>query len=178
VVAGVVLVLALAGAAIWVNRDNLGFGSADPTGPPSNAAGASAPALPPDEQCTDAIQANDRWVCITQAFVDDTKFVVEYEAQWRGAAPRNVGGFHLHIYGGDGTNPPASRMGFQSDDPGRFYLEDKAPSVRAVTGSNYREIIADNPKVCARIAAADDHLVKDKQGGYETGNCVTIQDRR
>jgi hypothetical protein len=174
----VVAVLALAGAAIWVNRDNLGLGGADPTTPPANTGAATAPALPPDEQCTEAIQANDRWVCITQAFVDDTKFVVEYTAEWRGATPQNTGGFHLHIYGGDGTNPPASRMGYQSDQPGRFYLEDKAPSVRSVTGGNYLEIIGDNPKVCARISDAADILVKDKEGGYETGNCVTIQDRR
>ncbi|MDG4822726.1 Hsp70 family protein [Asanoa sp. WMMD1127] len=177
VTAAVVVVLALAGAALWVNRDNFGFGSADPTNP-TNAAGVTAPPLPPDEQCTAAIQANERWVCITQAFVDDEKFVVEYDAQWKGAAPRNSGGFHLHIYGGDGQNPPAAQMGNQSDQPGRFYLEDKEPSVRAVDGSNYRDVIGDNPKVCARIADAADVLVKDTEGGYETGNCVTIQDRR
>jgi molecular chaperone DnaK len=104
--------------------------------------------------------------------------VVEYEADWHGNTPRSEGGYHLHIYGSDGKNPPASRMGNQSDRPGRYYLEDQAPSVRAITGGNYRDVIGDSPKVCARIADAGDVLVKDKQGGYETGNCVTIQDRR
>jgi len=174
-----VLVVALAGAAVWVNRDRLGLTSAGggPTTPATTAAGATAPPLPAAEQCTKKIQANPRWVCITQAFFDNEKFVVEYNAEWAGPPPQNTGGFHLHIYGGDGKNPPAERMGNQSDQRGRFYLEDKQPSVRSVTGGNYRDIIGNSPKVCARISDAADILVKDNDGGYETGNCVTIQDR-
>ena len=175
VAAAVVVLLAVAGGVAWANRDAFLGGDADPTASPT--AGQQAQ-LPPDEQCTDKIQANDRWVCITLAFVDKEKFVVEFDADWGGDTPSIEGGYHLHIYGGDGRNPPASRMGYQSDDPGRFYLEDTSPSVRAVTGSNYRDIIGDSKKVCARIANADNHLVKDADGGYETGNCVTIEDRR
>jgi hypothetical protein len=162
-----VLVVAIAGAAVWVNRDRLGLTSAGggPTTPATSAAGATAPPLAADEQCTRAIQANARWVCITQAFVDKDKFVVEYKAEWADQPPQNTGGFHLHIYGGDGQSPQ-----------GRFYVEDKQPSVRSINGTNYREIIGDSPKVCARIADAADILVKDRNGGFETGNCVTIQD--
>ncbi|GIF49731.1 Hsp70 protein [Asanoa ferruginea] len=165
-----VLVVALAGAALWVNRDRLGLNNnagGGPTTPATGAAGPTAPVLPAAEQCTDAIQANPRWVCITQAFVDKEKFVVEYQVEWAGQTPRNTGGFHLHIYGGDGQSPQ-----------GRFYVEDKQPSVRSVTGNNYRDIIGDSPKVCARISDAADVLVKDTEGGFNTGNCVTIQDRR
>jgi molecular chaperone DnaK len=162
-----VLVVAIAGAAVWVNRDRLGLTSAGggPTTPATSAAGATAPPLAADEQCTRAIQANARWVCITRAFVDKDKFVVEYTAEWADQPPQNTGGFHLHIYGGDGQSPQ-----------GRFYVEDKQPSVRSINGANYREIIGDSPKVCARIADAADILVKDRNGGFETGNCVTIQD--
>ena len=177
IAAAVVIVLAIGGGVAWANRDTLlASGGGDPTTPPTGAATQTQKAAPPaDEQCTDAIKANDRWVCITLAFVDSEKFVVEFDADWGGQVPDNDDGFHLHIYGGDGKNPPAEKMGYQSDEPGRFYLEDASPSVRAVGGGNYKDIIGDNKKVCARISDADDRLVKDKKGGYETGNCFTIR---
>jgi hypothetical protein len=185
-IAGVaVVVLAVAGGVAYA-VNNLGGDNENPgglgQGTPNvtESAGAPTPSenLPADEQCTDEIKANERWVCLTSARIvnNGDAIVIEYEASWADATPNISGGFHLHVYGGDGRKPPASTMGGQSKNPGVWYVEDKAPSIRATSGDNYREAIGDDAKkVCARIAEANHHLVRDTNGGFKTGNCVPIQ---
>jgi len=135
------------------------------------------PALPADEQCTDQIKANKRWVCLTSAAFDGQQLVIEYEADFGGSQPNKNEGFHLHIYGGDGTNPPAEVMGVQAGgNAGEWYIEDENPSVRSVDSQDFREAIGtDAPKVCARIANAQHELVPDTNGAFGTGNCVPIR---
>jgi molecular chaperone DnaK len=167
----VVLVAAAAGAAVAAERRGVSLiglftGASPRTGQTQ---------LPPDEQCTPAIKANPMWVCLTGARLDDRQFVVRYDASFGGQTPDNDNGFHLHIYGGDGTNPPASSMGAQAADHGIWYNEDKQPSTRAADGQNVTKAIGNASKVCARIADQDEKLVQDVNGGFETGNCVTIQ---
>jgi actin-like ATPase involved in cell morphogenesis len=167
----VVVVAAAAGAAVAANRRGVSLiGLFTGAGPRTEQT-----QLPPDEQCSEAIRANPMWVCLTSARLDDRQFVVRYEASFGGKAPDNDNGFHLHIYGGDGTNPPASSMGAQAADHGIWYNEDKQPSTRAADGQNVTKAIGNATKVCARIADKDENLVKDVDGGFETGNCVTIQ---
>src|SRR5690606_14070055 len=67
--------------------------------------------LPPDERCTDEIRANPRRVCLTSARFEDGELVIGYEAAWADGVPDVNGGYHLHLYGGDGTDPPADLMG-------------------------------------------------------------------
>jgi hypothetical protein len=130
---------------------------------------------PADEQCTDQIKANKRWVCLTKATFDGDKITIEYEANFAGATPNVSGGFHLHIYGGDGTNPAEGTEGSQSSTPGRWYVEDENPSVRRVTSNDFMKAIGlDAPKVCARIANSKHQLVPDDGGGFHTGNCIPI----
>jgi hypothetical protein len=132
--------------------------------------------LPPDEQCTDATKANVRWVCLTSATIEGDNLVISYEAS-DGGVPFDVnGGFHLHVYGGDGTTPDPAVMGTQAlpSERGAWYVEDQNPSVRAVTSADYLNAIGLNPKVCARIADANHALVPDSSGGFVTGNCVPI----
>jgi molecular chaperone DnaK len=135
------------------------------------------PALPADEQCTDQIKANKRWVCLTSAAFDGQQLVIEYQANFGGSQPNKHEGFHLHIYGGDGTNPPAEVMGTQAGgNAGDWYIEDENPSVRSVDSQDFREAIGtDAPKVCARIANAQHELVPDTDGRFGTGNCVPIR---
>jgi actin-like ATPase involved in cell morphogenesis len=146
-----------------------GTGSQSPSAPPSEQ-----PQVPADEQCTDEIKSNKRWVCLTKATFDGERITIEYEANFADASPNVRGGFHLHIYGGDGTDPPAAVMGTHAANPGTWYVEDKEPSVRSATSKDFRDAIGDEPKVCARIADSRHRLVPDNDGAFATGNCVPI----
>jgi len=133
--------------------------------------------VPADEQCTDEIKSNPRWVCLTKATLDNEKIVIEYEAEWNGSNPSISNGFHLHIYGGDGREPPDRIMGTHANNPGDWYVEDEQPSVKSVDSDEFsRAGLADAKKVCARIARSGHALVKDNTGEntYHTGNCVPI----
>jgi hypothetical protein len=150
--------------------------SGGPTGNASSAAPASQAAIPPDEQCTDAIKANPKWVCITSAVDDGTKLTIRYDANFgAGVTPTVNGGFHVHIYGGDGTTPPDRIEGTQAGgNAGVWYVEDKNPSVKLANSGDYKNIKG-KPKVCARIANGSHALVQDTSGTYVTGNCWPIQ---
>jgi molecular chaperone DnaK len=150
-----------------------------PTTPATDTPTQSPPAqqVPPDEECTDAIRANPRWVCLTSASFDaQGQLVVEYEANWAGGVPNISGGFHLHVYGGDGTAPPDEVMGNHhqpSGDRGSWRVWDQDPIT--LSADDVARYIGDSPKVCARIADGNHHLVPADGGGFTTGNCVTIQ---
>jgi hypothetical protein len=150
------------------------------SGGDDNRAGSGAPgttpasALPADEQCTDAIMSNPRWVCLTSAIVADGKITIDYRSD---GSPLNVnGGYHLHVYGGDGTSPAAEVMGMQApeSEQGTWYVEDRHPAVLTLDDERFLTAIGDAPKVCARIGDATHHLVPDTTGAYATGNCVPI----
>jgi hypothetical protein len=169
--AGVVALVVLAGVgvglAVFGGDDNNPAG----TGGPGTK---SASALPVDEQCTDAIMSNPRWVCLTSAIVADGKITIDYRGD---GSPLNInGGYHLHVYGGDGTSPAADVMGMQAPEAeqGKWYIEDRHPAVLTLDDERFLTAIGDAPKVCARIGDANHHLVPDKNGGYATGNCVPI----
>jgi hypothetical protein len=135
---------------------------------------SEASLLPPDEQCTDAIMANPYWVCLTSAVVADGKITIQYVSD--GSALTVNGGRHLHIYGGDGTNPSDQVMGHQvsQSEQGKWYVEDRRPAVLDVTDQRFVLAIGDAPKVCARVATPDHVLVTAEDGSYRTGNCVPI----
>ena len=146
------------------------------TAPGGTAAPGGGNPLPVDEQCTAAIKANPRWVCLTRATFDGTTLRIEYQANFAGASPNVNGSYHVHIYGGDGTTPPDRIMGTHSQTPGKWYVEDKNPSIRAATSADFRDAVGNAPKVCGRIANALHQLVPDNtgKGTYVTGNCVPI----
>lgn len=174
----VVAVALLAGGAAAAVRRNLASDSSGPsptTTTSDTRTSASAAAVPADEQCTEAIMANPRWVCLTRATFDGKTLTVEYRADFADDTPNVKGGYHLHIYGGDGTTPAEETEGMQASDPGRWYVEDENPSVRPASSKDYRTAVGDAPKVCARIADSAHRLVTDQSGGYHTGNCVPIE---
>ncbi|MEV8505087.1 Hsp70 family protein [Actinoplanes sp. NPDC051475] len=139
-------------------------------------AGGGKPAVPAGEQCTSEIKRNPRWVCLTSAKIANGKFTVEYDAGFNGTAPAVNGGFHLHLYGSDGTNPPDEIMGEQApeDQQGFWYVEDQQPSVLSTNDERFIRAIGNAPKVCARIADSHHGLVPDSRGAYKTGNCLPI----
>jgi actin-like ATPase involved in cell morphogenesis len=177
-VGATVLAILLAGGAVaWaVSRDDPnvnpgGQETPDPTGAPTQQ--PTEPSLPADEQCTEEIQSNERWVCLTSATVQSGQLVVDYQAEWAGSIPDISTGFHLHIYGSDGTAPPAEIMGTQAGDQrGDWVIKADLPVV--LTPEEVAQVIGDAPKVCARIANTQHALVPDTSGGYQTGNCVPI----
>jgi actin-like ATPase involved in cell morphogenesis len=182
IAAGVALILVLGGGglALALTRNNntpQGQGGPTTAAGPSAPATSAAPVVPADEQCTDAIKKNPRWVCLTKATLDNEKIVIEYEAEWNGSNPSISNGFHLHIYGGDGRTPPDRIMGTHVNNPGDWYVEDEQPSVKSVDSQEFRNAgLADAPKVCARIARSGHQLVRDNSGEntYHTGNCIPI----
>jgi hypothetical protein len=149
------------------------------TTPATNAATSSSSnggeTVPEDEQCSAAIKANTRWVCLTSATFDEGALTINYKSNFAGVAPNAHGGYHLNIYGGNGVTPADNIEGRQSMTPGHWYVEDQNPSIVKATSDEYKTAIGSAPKVCARIADSNDMLVPDKNGTFVTGNCVTIR---
>ena len=166
----VVVLAVLAAVAVALNV----FGGKDQPQAGSVGQTSSVPAdsLPPDERCTPDIMANEHWVCLTSAIVADGKITIDY----RSDGPFDPHGFHLHVYGGDGTNPSARIEGQQvpEAEQGHWYNEAAHPAVLELDDQRFKSAIGDAKKVCARIADAKHLLVPDKDGGYGTGNCVPI----
>ncbi|MDG4768288.1 Hsp70 family protein [Solwaraspora sp. WMMD406] len=188
IVAGAVLVVLLAGAgvtyAVTSNNDDGGDGQqvAAGTGEPTLVAEPEptepvVPEVPADEQCTDEIKSNWTWVCLTSARVAEGRLTIEYEAEFGDNEPSVQGGWHLHIYGSDGTNPPDEIMGAHvpSAQQGFWYVEDEEPSVIWTDDPAFVNAIGDQPKVCARIASSNHNLAQHDNGSYTTGNCVKIR---
>jgi hypothetical protein len=186
---GLVLVAII--AAVAVTLSNLGNGGGNPNGAGQTlgvdqttgaapTTEAAAP-IPPDEQCTEEIKANPRWVCLTSAVFDGNKITISYDASWNGGQPA-LDSFHVHFWAAkNGNNPPETTKGTQFPDHGGWYIDDQEPSVRKINSADFREGIGANgqpraAKVCARIADAQHRLVEDKTGNgtYHTGNCVKI----
>ncbi|MEU7908857.1 Hsp70 family protein [Actinoplanes sp. NPDC049118] len=166
------VVLLAAGVAGWA----LTRGDRDGDGN-RTVAGADTPTVPADEQCTDKIKSNPRWVCLTSAKVSGGKFTVEYDAEFGDTPPSTSGGWHLHFWGSDGTNPPDEIMGEQapSGQQGVWYVDDEQPSVIGTGEPAFVKAIGNAPKVCARVANSEHGLVADGDGTYKTGNCVPIK---
>jgi hypothetical protein len=169
--ASAVVVLAVL-AAVAVALNVFGGNEQPQAGSVGQTSSVSDDSLPPDERCTPDIMANEHWVCLTSAIIADGKITIDYRSD--GAFDPH--GVHLHIYGSDGTNPPARVMGQQVPDSeqGHWYNEAARPSVLDVTDSRFKSAIGDAKKVCARISDAEHMLVADKDGTYVTGNCAPI----
>lgn len=175
VTAGVLVVGLVAGGVVWATSSPTE--PANPAGSQTTSTTTSVkPRLPADELCTSAIKANPRWVCLTKAAYEGDELVVEYTADWAGEEPNINGGFHLHVYGSDGTDPAADVMGSHAgSERGEWVVKDENPAV--LTPDQITEAVGDNRKVCGRIAQGKHELVQDTEGGYATGNCVKITGR-
>ena len=84
----------------------------------------------------------------------------------------------MHFYGSDGTNPPDHVMGSHApkSQRGKYYYDDRQPSVLNTDDRRVIDAIGDAKKVCARIAIAGHGLVPDNNSTYKTGNCMPITD--
>ncbi len=182
IAAGVALVVVLAGGGIALALTNSGNGDPGASGngstqPPSSPTSAAPAVVPADEQCTEAIKSNPRWVCLTSATISGDQVMIEYEFEDGGTRFDISGGYHIHFYGADatGANPPDRVMGSHASQRGSWYVEDQEPSVHPAGSSQY-ETLDGHPKVCARIARSGHQLVQDTSGNgtYKTGNCVTL----
>ncbi|CAM3800472.1 serine/threonine-protein kinase [Smaragdicoccus niigatensis] len=173
-----VALLAAAGAGTWYTLNNSdkssgGSGESSMTMDMTSDSEATTSELPADEQCTDDIKSNPLWVCLTSAKIVDGQLVIQYTAEWAGTTPNINGGYHLHIWGSDGTTPDPDTMGTQAAYPGKWVIKDTDPAV--LTADEVAQVIGSNTKVCARIGNSQHQLKADHSGGYNTGNCVTIE---
>lgn len=177
-VAGGVIVTALvATAVVWAANRPGGVDNPDEAAnqktTESSAQQTQQPQKPADEQCTDEIKSNERWVCLTGARFDGDQLVVSYQAEWAGGTPSISNGFHLHIWGSDGKDPADHTMGTHADERGDWVIKDQQPAVLKAT--EVAEVVGAQPKVCARIANTSHALVPDSDANYVTGNCVPIK---
>ena len=131
---------------------------------------------PADELCTDEIKSNRRWVCLTSAVIANGKITIKYDVEYAGSKPDVDTGYHVHLYGGDGKNPPDHVMSSHTPQGqrGKYYYDDRQPSVLGTGDTRFKTAIGNAPKVCARIAIAGHGLVPDTRSTYKTGNCVPI----
>jgi len=185
IAAGVALLIILAGGGTFLalTSGNGGNGGPGAAGNGSPSVGTTSPtsaapaAVPADEQCTEAIKSNPRWVCLTKAIIDGDQVMIEYDFDNAGVRFDISGGYHVHIYGADetGTNPADRVMGSHASQRGSWYVEDQQPSVHPA-GSDQYDVVDGHPKVCARIARSGHQLVPDNSGNgtYKTGNCVPL----
>jgi hypothetical protein len=177
-VAGGALAVVLAGSgvayAVYDNGEDP-VGAAVLTSPSTRPTATPSATVPADEQCTEEIKSNPRWVCLASAVVANGKITIKYEVDYDGSIPNVKTGYHVHIFGSDGKQPPDYSMSSHYPaNHARYYWEDREPSVLDTDSSRYRDAIGDFPKVCARIAITGHGLVPDLKGGYHTGNCVRI----
>jgi hypothetical protein len=171
--AALAVVLVVSGIAYAV----YGGGGENPPAVPAPAVTPS-PTVPADEQCTDEIMSNRRWVCLTSAVIANGKLTIKYKADYDGAEPNIDTGYHVHIYGSDGKNPPDYSMSSHyPKNHDRYFWEDEEPSVRDIDEPRVASAIGGFAKVCARVAIAGHGLALDKKGGYHTGNCAPITAR-
>lgn len=144
--------------------------------PSAGASAAPSATTPADELCTDEIKSNPRWACLTSAVIADGKLTLKYDVEYAGSAPNVNRGYHVHFYGGDGKNPPDYTMGSHApkSQRGKYYYDDRQPSVLSTGDERYTSAIGNAKKVCIRIAIAGHGLVPDNNSRYKTGNCRPI----
>jgi hypothetical protein len=156
VAGGVAMAASLAGRPATA-RDTTG--ATAPTSSPSST-------LPADEQCTDRIKQNPRWVCLTSATFDGLTLTADFVAEFGSSTPASSG-YHLHIYRSDVSTG-------SNGEPLHWYVETSSPSTLRVTSKAFAQAVGDATKICARIANGRHGLVRDLDGGFDTGNCVSI----
>jgi hypothetical protein len=179
----VAVVMVAAGTALALSVFNPGGGtpqsqgSETPTVDGSTPPGETTPALPADEQCTDAIRANGQWVCITGVTLTANELTVAYDSNTQFSFDN--GHFHLHIYqaSADGSTPRDDQVSSDSPDARPWHIADDNPAVLAAENGGYGNggaIRSDVVKVCARVADHNHILVPDSNGGFKTGNCWPV----
>ncbi len=192
IAAAVIAVLAIGGVVYALSGDDeksppgdiVSSGTQEPgaggTSEPSGGGTAptqptTPPPPPPDEDC-EPVRSQQMWVCLLDAYIENGELVIVYEAEFAGNVKAVNGGYHLHLYGGDGTTPPAATMGTHHHQPGRWQVEDRDSPLRYPLDHRLVvEVIGDEPKVCARIADPTHALVPTSDGEYSTGNCIPIR---
>ncbi len=174
VVGACLLVLAIVGGVAYATN-NLGLGGGeDPSGartpdpvittgaPPTQAAGGAG------RRTVHAGDPGQRTLGVPHQRPDRGRRDSSSSTRpsWADATPNINGGFHLHIYGGDGTDAAGPDHGRAGGEPRHLVRRGQgAVDAGDVDGNNYRKAIGDDAeKVCARIAEAGHHLVKDNDG--------------
>ena len=67
-----------------------------------------------------------------------------------------------------------SRPRYRPKSEGKYYWEDRQPSVLDTNDPRFKSAIGNARKVCARIAYKGHGLIPDINKRYKTGNCVPI----
>ncbi len=122
-----------------------------------------------DEICSDLIQSQPRWACITDAWFEDGLIQATFVSENDGTPFSVGGGFHLHVFGSNVDPINAGLAGPESIGGGKWLVWDEVPDFSATPG----EVLgtAEMPeKLCVRIATSG-HTLES----LDSGNCFPIR---
>ena len=126
-------------------------------------------ATPLDEQCTETIMSQPRWVCLDAAVFDGTTVFASYIIEDGGEPFDFNSTFHMHVFGNSVDPITAGQPGAASEGGGTWVVWD---NVDGFQGS-VSEITLDGilpEKLCIRVANFD-HTLES----LDSGNCITIE---
>lgn len=123
----------------------------------------------PDEQCTETIRSQARWVCFSAAFWDGQNLVAQYRGSPEaGGDAWSLSSFHLHVFGNNVPPVGAGVAGPVSDGSGSWKVWDLPDTFEGTL----EEVGSPNgvpEKLCARIATGG-HTLES----LDSGNCWPV----
>ena len=125
---------------------------------------------PLDEQCTDLIMSQPRWVCLTSASFDGNTITAQYVIENAGVPFDASNGFHMHVFGSSVDPATAGQPGDASIGGGAWLIWDDVNGFQGALD----QITVDGvlpEKLCVRIATIN-HTLES----LESGNCIPIID--
>lgn len=124
-----------------------------------------------DEICSDLIQSQLRWTCITDAFVDaDGNVVALFEFDNGGTTFSTANGFHLHVFGGNIDPATAGAPGDASIGGNPWQIWDLVPEFNLAPSAGWLVDGVVPEKICVRIATPS-HTLES----LDSGNCFPIR---
>ncbi len=128
----------------------------------------------------------EHWACLSSARLRaDGGLDISYRTNFAPSSKQDKAHRHLHVFtakpdGRGGTIPTAAAMqGNAGAQQGSWYSifarDDSVIPPRAKTTGKKRPLDTSAPLLCVRVAMGVHTLAKDRNGGLNTGNCVTIQ---
>jgi len=127
--------------------------------------------LQDEELCTDAIQAQGRWVCITNVEFDGTTLFASFDFEFNdGDANLNAdGGYHLHFFNGDVDDPidAGTPNGGASNGTGNWEIWDDPSGYSTDPIAIFNGVVPS--QLCVEVANPT-HSIEN----LESGNCFPV----
>jgi hypothetical protein len=153
--------------------------------PPSTTQTAQG-AKSPTNLSTCPVKLAPHWACLISASLrKDGGLNIQYRTNFTPSSRQDPAYQHLHVFtarpdGHGGTIPAASAMqgnagAKQGSWVSLYTLNVRLIPPRAPTSGKKKPLDTRAPLLCVRVASGYHTLAKDRAGGLNTGNCVTIR---